>query len=165
MENSSLTLQEVFAMACGQQNSGVAVPVSVLPNPWGGETKFSSNFDPSSREACMNAMAALEHMGCIHKGSAVYFYAPSYIQKISGPSIGLAAALALMRYHGLVGLRGPWWVTGEVTPFGSVLPVGGLEIKLSNPSVQIGKVMVPAGYKPPKELGATTISHLKELMS
>ncbi|MBI4371455.1 MAG: hypothetical protein HY552_04070 [Elusimicrobia bacterium] len=158
-----LSCQKVFALAFDDAAEGVCVPLSAMAAGTTPGINFSSNMDPSSREACRHACGALAHLGILSENPAVYFYVPSYIRKVTGPSIGLAAALAVMRMHGIVENEAPIWATGEVTPFGSVLPVGGMKIKLSNPLIKRGKIFIPQGYEAPPGLDVRAVKNIEEV--
>lgn len=157
-----LSFQEVFALAVAAGGVPAAVPLSVTPRAEG--LGFSSNFEPSAREACAHAFAAVAALGLGPAGGA-YFYAPSHLRAVEGPSLGLGAALALLRAAGTLPLGPRLWASGEVTPYGAVLPVGGLAVKLDLAEARRGRVVLPAGSGAPAGLDAAEVADLREALS
>lgn len=162
--SARLSLQRVWALALNEAKESVAVPLSIIESRDRTE-RFSSNLDPSSQEACFNALLALRKMNILNSVYGIYFYVPGYIRRVCGPSLGLAAALALMRFCRHFDDAEPLWATGEVTPFGSVLPVGAIEIKLAHPAIRQGRVIIPSGYPVPPSFNAWTVGHLDEILA
>ena len=160
----SLSRQQVFALAVNDAKESVSVPLSVVRAEGRACHGFSSNFDPQAQEACFHALWALEFLGIRKEKESVYFFAPGFIRKVSGPSLGLAAVIALLRHQGIMDEEEPIWATGEVTPFGSVLPVGGMQIKLTNTAIEGGRVIIPKGYQAPPGIRVAAIDHIKEAL-
>ena len=157
-----LSLQEVFALAVSDERTAVAVPLSVTPRAEG--LGFSSNFEPSAREACEHAVDAVRALGARLDGG-LYFYAPSHIRAVRGPSLGLGAALALLRRAGTLRPGTRLWATGEITPFGALLPVAGLAVKLDLEEARRGRVVLPAHSGAPAALHALETATLAEALS
>lgn len=156
------SLQEVFALAVSDERAPVAVPLSIVARAAG--VGFSANFDPCAREACGHALDALRAAGHA-PGGGCYFYAPSHVRAVRGPSLGLGAALALLRHAGALPAGARLWASGEVTPYGAVLPVGGLAVKLDLDEARRGRVVLPRGSGAPAALDALEVADLAEALS
>ncbi len=132
---SAMPLRREPAVGCVQAlgvlgYSGCILRLEAVAVPGRGELQFNGAAGEMARDAVRNALVALRvQLGCDTSAYDVTVNAAGGGQ-VDGPSLGLAAALAVGSAVRNMPLRQDVGVTGEIGLHGDVLPVGGLPEKL-----------------------------------
>lgn len=107
----------------------VTLEAAVFDTEGAGDIRFNEAAGDMARDAVCAAMIALRSsLGLCLKSKDVYVNATGG-GKVDGPSLGLAAALAIYSAATGTPLKQSVGVTGEISLSGAVLPVGGVEEK------------------------------------
>lgn len=132
---------------------GTLLPVEALSSPGTGKTKITGQVGEILRESVETAVSCVRSLvsrGGPASGAVdsrdLHLHFPSSAVPKDGPSAGLAIAVALYSLHSRRRVRHDVALTGELTLYGAVLPIGGVREKLlAARRAGLREVIVPEG--------------------
>jgi len=143
------------AMGYLSEGQGVVFPLEVGILPGDGDTQYTGNLRKTIRESCEVAISIMRSCAAkwgidplFHEKLDLHFHALFAGIPKDGPSMGVALFTALYSALAGVPIRNDLAMTGEITLRGKVMPIGGLDEKITAAyNAGLLTVIIPEGNR------------------